>query len=401
MIEALALKHQTGGKTQPVSLITMHTPEGLEVTEEELYLRGRVLQLGDEQREDLSNVDAILDIIRTLKLEGLENMKFERDDGEWIGTELLPFLDFTDDVKGDLLLYHILIWKTAGDGQWTMERHQNERTVIAYIPALLEASALKMSAEICATGSHLFVTEQEISSEVKELISKSNEDWEEEDWQEISFLEFVNATLPVSKIDQARGPTSQPVIPIIVDKDRNLSWRGAVDSDNHTGEEIFETVNNRLYVRTAGDVRILYENIPDHMSRMVLGELASRYRLLKPSACGYQKAMNSINEDTSIGPGSGDLVAGTCDTAAPDTMKLKNGKLMKRRQGVHAVPDLLFAGCSSKHANQLMWSPWKQLEDVTGEQDEEETANQKRVRLELFPFSVFPVVREDREDVDL
>ena len=131
MIEALAKKHQTGGKTSPVSLITMHTPEGLEVTEEELYLRGRVLQLGDEQREDLSCVDAILNIIRTLKSEGLENMKFEKDDGKWIGTELWPFLCHTEDVNGDLLLYHILIWKTAGDGQWTMERHPNERTVIA------------------------------------------------------------------------------------------------------------------------------------------------------------------------------------------------------------------------------------------------------------------------------
>ena len=47
-----------------------------------------------------------------------------------------------------------------------------------------------------------------------------------------------------------------------------------------------------------------------------------------------------------------------------------------------------------------MWSPWQQLEDVTGEQDEEETANQKRVRLQLFPFSVFPVVKEDCETID-
>ena len=74
---------------------------------------------------------------------------------------------------------------------------------------------------------------------------------------------------------------------------------------------------------------------------------------------------------------------------------------MKRRQGVHAVPNLLYSGCSSKHANQLMWSHWQHLEDVTGEQDEEETENQKRVRLEIFPFSVFPIVKEDSGDIDL
>ena len=401
MIETLAKKHQTRGKPQPPSLISMHTPEGLEVTEEELCLRGRVLQLGDEQRTDLGCVDAILDILQTLKLEGLENMRFERDDGKWIETELLPFLDHREDVNRDLLLYHILIWKTAGNGQWTMERHPHERTVIPYVPALLEASALEMSAEVCTTGSHLLATEQEVSTEVKELISKSNEDWSDEDWQEISFLEFVNATLPISKFGQARGYTNQPVIPITVAKDRNLSWRGAMDSDNHNGEEVFKTGNNKLYVRTGGDLRILFEGRPSCMSRMPLGQLATQYRLLKPSGHGYEKAKNSINEDTSIGPECDNLVAGTIDTAAPETMMLKNGKLMKKRQDVNAVPDLLYSGCSSKHGNQLMWTNWRQLEEVTGEQDEEETENQRRVRLEIFPMSVFPVVKEDSVDDDL
>ena len=397
----MAKKHQTGGNPQPLSLITMHTPEGLQITEEELYLRGRVLQLGDEQRVDLGCVNAILDIVKTLKSEGVENMNFEREDGMRIGVELSNFIDHREDVNADLLLYHILIWKTAGDGMWTMVRHPSERTTIAYVPALLEASALEMSAEICARGSHLLAPEQEVTSEVTELLSKSNGDWQEEDWQEISVLEFVNATLPGNKVCKARGPTSQPVIPVVVAKDRNLSWRSALDSDNHNGETIFENVNNQLYVRTASDLRILYENRPDCMNRMALGELVSRYRLLKPSGHGYEKAKNSINEHTSIGPESGDMLAGNCDTAAPETMMLKNGKVMKRRDGVHAVPNLLYSGCSSKHGNQLMWTPWRQLEDVTGEQDEEETENQAGVRLELFPFSVFPNIKEDSGEFEL
>lgn len=396
----MAKKHQTGGNPQPISLITMHTPEGLQITEEELYLRGRVLQLGDEQRVDLSCVDAILDIMETLKSEGVENMKFEREDGMQIGVELSTFIDHREDVNADLLLYHILIWKTAGDGMWTMERHPSERTTIAYVPSLLEASALEMSAEICARGSYLSKPEQEVTSEVKVLLSKSNGDWQEEDWQEISVLEFINATLPGKKVDKARGPASQPVIPVVVAKDRNLSWRSALDSDNHNGETIFENVNSQSYVRTAGDLRILFENRPECMNRMVLGEFASRYRILWPSGHGYENAKNSITEETSIGPDSGDLVAGTCDLAAPETMMLKNGKLMKRRDGVHAVPNLLYSGCSSKHGNQLMWTPWRQLEDVTGEQDEEETETQTGVRLELFPFSVFPIIKEASGDID-
>ena len=47
----------------------------------------------------------------------------------------------------------------------------------------------------------------------------------------------------------------------------------------------------------------------------------------------------------------------------------------------------------------MMWDHWQRLENVTGEQDEEETENQKRVRLQIFPFSVFPVVKDDCGDV--
>ena len=74
---------------------------------------------------------------------------------------------------------------------------------------------------------------------------------------------------------------------------------------------------------------------------------------------------------------------------------------MKRRQDADAVPILLFSECSSEHANQLMWSPWQQLEEVTGIQEQEETENQKRIRLNIFPLSVFPCVEEDSENSDV
>ena len=94
-------------------------------------------------------------------------------------------------------------------------------------------------------------------------------------------------------------------------------------------------------------------------------------------------------------------MAGTNNIAAPDTMMLKNGKIMKRRQDVDAVPILLFSECSSEHANQLMWSPWQQLEEVTGIQEQEETENQKKIRLNIFPLSVFPCIEEDSENGDV
>ena len=384
-----------GDELHPLSLITMHTSEEQDVTDEELYLRGRAVQLAKSQRADIDCVSAIVNIMKALKTEGILNIKFDYGDGQEIGAQLREFLDQEQEVKEDLLLYHILIWKTSGVGNWTMERHPGELKVVAYMPALLEASALEMSAEICSSGDHLVYDEEGVSEEVKELIEN------EENWTEISLLEFVNEAIPVHKLGKAKGSASQPVIPIIVSKDRNLSWRSAVDSDNHNGESVFETVESRSYVRTSSDVRIQYENRAEDMNEMVLGELASKYRILKPSGHGYEKAKSSINEETLIGPLTDQLVAGTSNVAAPETMMLKNGKIMKRRQDVEAVPILLFSGCSSEFGNELMWSSWRKLEEVTGIQEGQETEQQKKTRLQVFPLSVFPSVEEDSDCNDV
>ena len=373
----------------------MHTPAGLDVDEEEHYLRERILQLWSQQGEDISCIDGILEIMRTLKSEGDVNVKFEHADGLSIAVELAPFMDPASATRPDLVLYHILIWKTAGDSMWTMERGPNEQNVVPYLPALLEASSHEMTAEICSTGSHLLPQQQEISDEVRMLLA----DTEYEDWQEISILEFVNASLP-GKIARAKGPTNQPVIPIVVAKDRNLSWREATDSDTVSGDSIFEAPNHNSYVRTA-DIRTHYENRPERMKRMCLGQLACEYRVLKPSGCGYEKAKNSINEDTGVGPNSDVLVAGTSDVFAPMTMMLKNEKIMTRRQEAMAAPNLLYSGCTSKHGNQLMWSHWEKLESLTGEQDVEETEGQKSVRQQIFPLSVFPILEDESEEDDL
>ena len=396
MIKSLAEKHQIGDELHPLSLITMHTSEEQDVSDEELYLRGRAVQLAKTQEAEIDCVSAIVNIMKTLKTEGIHDMmKFNYSDGQEIGAQLREFLDEEQGVKEDLLLYHIMIWKTAGLGNWTLERHPGEMKVVAYMPALLEASTLGMSAEICSSGNHLVFNEEGVSEEVKELIQN------EESWTEISVLQFVNETIPADRVEKAKGSTSQPLIPVIVSKDRNLSWRSAVDADNHNGESVFDTDDNRSYVMTFSDVRIQYENRGDRMNDMVLGELASKYRLLKPSGHGYERAKSRINEETLMGPPTDELVAGTSNVAAPETMMLKNGKILKRRQDVDAVPILLFSGCSSEFGNELMWSSWQNLEEVTGIQEQQETEQQKKTRLQLFPLSVFPSVEEDSDSNDV
>ena len=93
-------------------------------------------------------------------------------------------------------------------------------------------------------------------------------------------------------------------------------------------------------------------------------------------------------------------MAGTNNTYAPKAMRLANDKIMKRREEKKAVPHLLFSGMMSKHGSQLMWSPWQNLEDVTGQQDEVETAEQKKIRLQIFPLSNFPHIDEESDGND-
>ena len=95
------------------------------------------------------------------------------------------------------------------------------------------------------------------------------------------------------------------------------------------------------------------------------------------------------------------MLGQTSDVFAPETMMLKNAKIMIRRQDTKTAPNLLYSGCTSKHGNQLMWSHWEKLESLTGEQDVVETECQKSVRQQIFPLSVFPILEDESEEDDL
>ena len=69
------------------------------------------------------------------------------------------------------------------------------------------------------------------------------------------------------------------------------------------------------------------------------------------------------------------------------------------RDGI-AVPLILPSGSIGKLGNQLMWTPWRFLENVTGDQDDEETDVQRQNRLEVFPLSVFPAAVDSNDSGD-
>ena len=164
-----------------------------------------------------------------------------------------------------------------------------------------------------------------------------------------------------------------------------------VMKDDMNDEEVFANAEGRFYVRTNSDMRKLFEGRPPIMKGMSFGQLASEYRLLKESEHGYEKTKNSINSETRVGPNTRDVIVGAAGGYAPQSMMVKGEKILKRREnGLKAVPHFLYSGRLDRYGNQLLWTPWDQLECVSGEQDENETPDQSRVRLLLFPMSVFP-----------
>ena len=78
-LERLALKHQVKGNRQPISCINMFTPEGVQVSDFEQQLRGRIVQLGDSL-EGGDCVQGVLKIMATMRKEGLGRLEFDSID---------------------------------------------------------------------------------------------------------------------------------------------------------------------------------------------------------------------------------------------------------------------------------------------------------------------------------
>ena len=376
-----------GGPVQPLSLLDMNTPEGIDVTEKDVILRGRALHLGQAFSKERITADAIKEVVRILIREGLDDVSYGSE-LNYIRAQLFSKQQPHSD---DLVLYHALLWKTGGDNQWTLRRNTGECEVKPYLPFLLEANKLEMSAEVCFRGEHIKEEVNVISEDIARIVPDA------ENWREISVLQFVNGCLPRSKVSPAVGPTSQRTVQIVTSKDENLTWKKASENDNQTDEEVFLNDENCQYVRTDSDIRKLYEGRPLAVREMRLGQLASEYRLITRGDHGYEKTKSLIDSESKVGPSTTDAIVGTENSLAPQSIMVKGEKFLKRRENpeANAVPHLLYSGTLDSYGNQLLWTPWDELETVNGGEDENETQTQKRVRLAMFPMSVFPSLPND------
>ena len=365
-----------GGQPKPLSLVTMMTHEHTTASAEEEQMRARAIQMGEQFSKDSDSLEAVIEITRVLEEEGMSEIDVEESVGLAIEDELMELCGSSRHLQR-IVNYHKLLWKAAGHDKWILERKTGESRVEAYLPRILLATQMRLSVETAIGCESLAITEEQCSSN----------QFGDPEWTEVSLLEFLNSTVEAKQ--QVAGLCSQPVCQVITSKERKLAWRDATDSDNIRGELLFESENEKEYVRTESDVRVLYELRPNALNAMPLGQFAAEYAILHRTWDGYERALNSVNPDTCLGPESTCKIAGS-ELYAPHCFKLSNQKIMKRRE---TKSILMFQSNDSTdgYLSELLWSKWTKLEEVTGEQDEEETQEQKQTRLDVFPLSVFPV----------
>ena len=381
---SLARRYQMCGEPEPFSLVIMFTPDDFVVNEEEIYLRGRAIQLCKEYAENTTTLDAIKAIGEELMLEGLANMEIFEDTIEMLEEQNFGAPLSTTD-RRVIIAYHNLIRKTARKGCVTLPRGVGACSVIPFLPLILEATEMQMRAEIVSDGQSYQYVESDIKSDIAKCVE------EPEMWKEVSVLELLNSTIPA--MNQVVGPKSQPLVQVVSSKDRKLKWRESCDGDELRGEEIFTCERGqKFYVRTGTDIRVIYEARPEPWKEMVLGQFLSEYRLLKRNSREADTASSKLGEVAE----ATSQVAGCEGATAPQRMQLTNERMVVRRsQGKRAIPHLLYHGTTSKYSNCLLWTPWQHLEEVEPHQEEEETDNQKNIRLSIFPMSKFPSSQED------
>ena len=319
------------GPPEPLSLVIMHTGKGIEASRDEIFLRGRAVELGQMISGGKNSTEAIKELGRQLMGEGLGDVEV---DNEVVGIlHGQGFRELLTSPEGDMVIaYHSLIRRTAGSDSWTLPRQVQEQTVVPFLPHLLEVTQMTMKAG-------LVINEESCSREEKSLRDDIASHIEEPDnWTEVSILEFFNSALPQgSQVGGAVGGKlgslkSQGTVKVMCMRDPKLKWREACDNDEVRGEEIFVSPPaEKSYIRRDTDIRVLYEGKPDGMREMRLGQLASEYRLLKRTDKRTQTTRGQIDDRTGLGLPSSSLVAGTEQTVAPQAMMMGNGRIMVNR----------------------------------------------------------------------
>ena len=190
----LAQKHQVSSSTsKPPSLLTMWTERGVQASKEEEMLRKKVIQLAGELPEDTSFILSTLQIAQQLSKD-LKTVSVLDGKLEQIKNRTVQLFERVSDKDQQCLgLYHLLLWKTAGEDEWTHLRGRREMRVVPYLPKLLELTRMKMEARTVLRGGRMLLRSQPKAPLDPSLASLVEDT---ECWKEVSILEFMNSVSP-------------------------------------------------------------------------------------------------------------------------------------------------------------------------------------------------------------
>ena len=193
---------------------------------------------------------------------------------------------------------------------------------------------------------------------------------------------------------KSRELKSQTTVDVRAEKSKIFSWRPEKAADENAGEEIFKSFDKKLltdkdFVRNDYSPRKLYQHRPAALRAMNYGQFACQYRKLDPSQRGYKKAYEECNKSkNSVGPDSDFQLVGVNGKAAPTSMMLGNGAVMKLRENKPALP-ILPRSENFFVTDMLLFGDWQTSDEVSEEGELSDTplkTEQRRTaRLELFP----------------
>ena len=262
--------------------------------------------------------------------------------------------------------------------------------VVPYLPKLLELTKMKMEAATIVGGGGMMSSSQ---SEVPLDHSLEALVVSKDSWKEVSILEFINTVSP-QKVCTLR---SQIYVDVKARNSKILSWRPENATDEEAGEEVYKSVDRKLmmdkeFVRQDSP-RKSYELRPAAVSVMKYGQFACQYRQLHRSQIGHDKAYEECsNSNTLVGPDSDIQMVGVQGKAAPTSMLLKNGAVMKLREDKVAVP-LLPSDEMNYVTDVLLFGEWQTSDEVTEEAEVNDTPlkeeQRRSARKELFPKMVY------------
>ena len=123
----------------------------MQASRDEMYLRGRAVQLCEVISGETSSIEAVKEVGKKLIEEGLGDVEIDPEvvgmlQGQ--GFETLITLPEGQSV----IAYHNLIRRTAGAESWTFPRQVQERKVVPFLPHLLEVTQMPMKANLVTNG---------------------------------------------------------------------------------------------------------------------------------------------------------------------------------------------------------------------------------------------------------